>query len=245
MSVALVKPVEEVIPDFSTHLLQQKQAFLDDPMPDYQTRKARLDKLYNAIVSNKQVLLDAISDDFGNRSEAETILGEFVPLLDGIKYYKKNLRSWMKAQRRHVPITAAPAGVKVFYQPLGVIGIVAPWNFPVFLALSPLVGALAAGNRAMIKMSELAPITASTVEAIINNAFDPTEVKVFTGEVEAAVEFTKQPYDHLVYTGSTQVGKSVMHAAAENLTPVTLELGGKSPAIIHEDFPMKEAAKRL
>lgn len=228
------------------HLLfAQKRAYLADPMPDLATRIRRLDKLHNALLDNRQRIIQAISHDFSNRAAAETELAEIIPLLEGIAYYRKRLHRLMRPQRRHTPLTLMPARVELQYQPLGVVGIVVPWNFPVFLALSPLIGALAAGNRAMLKTSEFAPASGELLKEMIAGIYAEDEVTVVTGGVEVATAFTKLPFDHLVFTGSTQVGKIVMKAAAENLTPVTLELGGKSPAIVHDDFPVAEAANRI
>lgn len=226
-------------------LASQKASFAGDPAPTIKQRIERLNRLHNAVVDYKDRLVEAVDSDFSGRAAAETQILEILPVLEGIAYNKKHLKSWMKQSRRHAPLMLFGSRAKVHYQPLGVIGIVVPWNFPIFLGLSPLVGALAAGNRAMIKTSEFAPRTGEVVKEMIEGAFSPDEVIVVTGGVEVATEFTRLPFDHLVFTGSTQVGKIVMKAAAENLTPVTLELGGKSPAIIHESFPIEEAAKRI
>lgn len=214
-------------------------------MPSAQQRIERLNRLKRAIIEHADEIVTSISMDFSNRASSETILAEVFPLLEAIEYSKARIKKWMKAQKRKVPMTLQPASVKVMYQPLGVIGIVVPWNFPLFLGLSPLVSALAAGNRAMIKMSEFAPQTAALVQDIMAKTFHGDEVSVFTGEVDVSTAFTKLPFDHLVFTGATPVGKIVMRAAAEHLTPVTLELGGKSPTIIHESFPIEEAAERI
>lgn len=223
----------------------QKNAALADPMPSRADRIRRLDKLHNALLENRARIIEAVNTDFSNRPAAETQLAEILPLLDGIAYYRKRLRKLMRPQRRHAPMTIRPGTVEVRYQPVGVVGIVVPWNFPFFLGLSPLIGALAAGNRAMIKASEFAPASGALLQRIIAETYLEDEVTVVTGDVDVATAFTKLPFDHLVFTGSTQVGKAVMHAAADNLTPVTLELGGKSPAIIQADFPLKEAARRI
>lgn len=229
------------------HLLfrAQKKAYMADPAPGIEARLRKLDLLHNALVDYRHRLADAVNEDFENRSKAETEMAEILPLLEGIAYYRKRLRKLMKPQSRHVPMILAPAKVEVIYQPLGVVGIVVPWNFPIFLALSPLIGALAAGNRCLLKASEFAPVTGSLVKEMLASIFSADEVSMITGDVTVATEFTKLPFDHLVFTGSTSVGRVVMKAAAENLTPVTLELGGKSPVIIHEDFPMAEAARRI
>ncbi|WP_422449631.1 MULTISPECIES: coniferyl aldehyde dehydrogenase [unclassified Endozoicomonas] len=229
-----------------SHLLtRQKAAFLNQPMPSARTRIEKLNALKTLIINHTDEIVAAINEDFSNRAESETILTEIFPLLDAIEYSKSRIKKWMKTERRKTPLNLAPASVHVMYQPMGVIGIVVPWNFPVFLGLSPLVSALAAGNRAMIKMSEFAPGTADLVQTLIGRYFSEDDVTVVTGELDVSTEFTKLPFDHLVFTGATSVGKIVMKAASEHLTPVTLELGGKSPAIIHESFPIEEAADRL
>jgi coniferyl-aldehyde dehydrogenase len=226
-------------------LTTQRAAFAQVPSPSVAQRIERLNRLHNAVLDYKDRLIEAVDADFSGRAAAETEILEILPVLEGIAYNKKNVKRWAKQSRRHAPLMLFGSKTKVHYQPLGVVGIVVPWNFPIFLGLSPLVGALTAGNCAMIKTSEFAPRTGELVKEMIESTFSPEEVTVHTGGVEVASEFTKLPFDHLVFTGSTQVGKIVMRAAAENLTPVTLELGGKSPAIIHESFPIEEAANRI
>lgn len=240
-----LRVVQDPNHDLETLLLVQKQAFLADPMPSISQRVQRLNKLHNALIEHRQTIIECVSEDFGNRSAAETEMLEIAPLLEGIAYYRKRLKKLLREERRHVPLLLAPAKVSVLYQPLGVVGIVVPWNFPVFLALSPLIGAMAAGNRVMLKMSEFAPRTGLLLQRIFADIYEENEVAAVTGDVDVATAFTSLPFDHLVFTGSTSVGKVVMRAAAENLTPVTLELGGKSPAIISDQFPVGEAANRI
>lgn len=229
----------------SDALEQQKKAYLGNPMPSVEYRQNMLDRLHNAILEYKDRLVAAINDDFSNRCESETLLSEILPLFDAIAYNRKRIKKWVKPQRRHAPMMIQPASVRVLYQPLGVIGIVVPWNFPVFLGLSPLVSAFAAGNRAMIKTSEFAPRASVVIKEMIEAYFSKEEVLIVEGGVDVSTEFTRLPFDHLVFTGATEIGKHVMRAAADNLTPVTLELGGKSPVIIHDSFPIAEAAKRI
>lgn len=231
--------------ELAAALTKMREAFARNPAPTREERVDRLTRLHKAILEHKDRLIEAVDRDFGGRAEAETLITELFPILEGIRYNKRKLRRWMKQSKRHTPLMLIGAKTKVHYQPLGVVGIVVPWNFPIFLGLSPLVGALAAGNRAMIKTSEFAPETGELIKEMIAKHFSEEEVVVVNGDVEVATEFTKLPFDHLVFTGSTQVGRIVMRAAAENLTPVTLELGGKSPAIIHDSFPIEEAAKRI
>jgi len=246
----MTRPELQQIPDtpapqLEDLLARQKQAFLAQPAPTRQQRLLRLNLLHNALLTHRGALAEAVNQDFSGRSAAETELAEILPLLEGIAYYRKRLKRLMKPKRRHTPLSLMPAKVEVHYQPLGVVGIVVPWNFPIFLALSPLVGALAAGNRAMLKASEFAPATGQLLQRILSDIFAEDDVCMVCGDVDVGRAFTRLPFDHLVFTGSTPVGRIVMKAAAENLTPVTLELGGKSPAVIHPDFPVDEAARRI
>src|SRR5581483_2796708 len=155
------------------------------------------------------------------------------------------LREWMEPEDRETSFVFMPATCKVLYQPLGVVGIISPWNYPVQLALAPLVAALAAGNRAMLKPSELVPETAALLADLVAETFPRDQVAVITGGADVGEAFSKLPFDHLVFTGSTRVGKLVMRAASENLVPVTLELGGKSPTLVADDFNVKVAAERI
>ncbi len=245
MTVDNLQHIEQNFSHMQEQLANQQRAFLARPMPTAAERIRRLDKLHNALIDYRERLVEAVSHDFGGRSRAETLLAEFYATLEGIAYNRKHLTKWMKPEKRHASLTVFPARVEVMYQPIGVVGIVVPWNFPIFLCLSPLVGALAAGNRAMIKTSEFAPHTSVLLKEMLEKIFDTGEVAVVEGGVEVSTAFTQLPFDHLVFTGATNIGKLVMAAAAPNLTPVTLELGGKSPAVIHPDFPIEEAANRL
>lgn len=245
MSAETLIAIDDTQYSLRASLTKQQDAFKNNPAPSYEDRVESLRRLHTGLLDYKDRLIEAVDEDFEGRSHAETMISEILPVLEGIRYNKKNMRKWMKQSKRHTPLMLFGASTKVHYQPLGVIGIVVPWNFPIFLGLSPLVGALAAGNRAMLKMSEFAPRTGELLAEMISKYFSDEEVLVVNGGVDVATEFTKLPFDHMVFTGSTQVGRIVMRAAAENLTPVTLELGGKSPAIIHDDFPIEEAAKRI
>ena len=224
---------------------QQRSAFYHKPSPGLDERKERIITLKSALLKNKQALLDTLNSDFGGRSKNESLLAEFMPILGNIDYTLKRLKRWMKPSSRHVSYQLQPASAKVVYQPLGVVGIVVPFNYPLMLAVSPLITALAAGNHCMIKMSEFTPQTSQLFAQIIADAFPQEIVTVINGEADIAASFTSLPFDHLLFTGSTSVGRHVMKAAADNLTPVTLELGGKSPVIIDDDFPVEEAAKRI
>ncbi len=213
--------------------------------PDYDTRIEHLDKLERVLLARKHDIVKAIEMDFGVRSKHETLIAEVMIAVHEIKHARANLHEWMETDPREVPWMFLPARAEVLMQPLGVVGIIAPWNYPVQLALGPLVGALAAGNRVLIKPSELTPDTGELLRTMMTETFAPDHVSVVTGGVDVASAFASLPLDHLLFTGSTRVGKIIMRAAAENLTPVTLELGGKSPAIVGEGFSLSRAATEI
>ncbi len=226
-------------------LEQQRRAFLADPYPSAAGRVQWLDALHRLLASNQQAIIEAISADFGNRSADETRLAEIMPSLHGIDYARRRLRRWMKPSRRSVGLAFQPASAKVVYQPLGVIGIIVPWNYPLYLAIGPLIGALAAGNRVMLKMSESTSATGLLLKDLLAQVFPEDQVAMVLGEADVGIAFSRLPFDHLLFTGSTSIGRQVMRAAAENLTPVTLELGGKSPAIVSANVPLADAAERI
>ncbi|MCK0537003.1 coniferyl aldehyde dehydrogenase [Alcanivorax quisquiliarum] len=223
----------------------QRAAFFKQPYPTADERIEHLDRLKPLLLDNIDAITAALKADFGHRSEDETKLAEILTSLEGIKYYRKRLRKWMKPQKRGVGTMGFPGSASVLYQPLGVVGVIVPWNYPLYLALGPLIAALAAGNRVMIKMSEFTPHIGELLAQLIAKTFAEDHVTVINGEMEMGAAFSKLPFDHLLFTGSTSVGRHIMRAAAENLTPVTLELGGKSPALISDDFPIKDAAERI
>ena len=224
---------------------KQKEAFLHNPSPSADERRNWLKQLKQMLLKHKEALIEAIDKDFGARSRNETLLAEFMSSLGGIAYNRKNLKKWMKPSRRHVPLQLQPASAQVIYQPVGVVGIIVPWNYPLFLAIGPLATALAAGNRCMLKLSEFTPETSKLMAKIMSETFPDNLITVVNGEADVAAQFSSLPFDHLLFTGSTQVGKHVMRAAADNLTPITLELGGKSPVIVDKDFPLEEAVERI
>ena len=223
----------------------QRDAFGRAPYPEAETREGWLVALGRLLHENIDAIAATIARDFGHRSRHETELLEIFPCLEAVEHARRNLRSWMKPQRRRVSLWFQPGRAEVLAQPLGVVGIVVPWNYPIYLAVGPLVGALAGGNRAMVKMSELAPATGALLGALVAKHFRADEVCVINGDVAVARAFGELPFDHLLFTGSTAVGRAVMRAAADNLTPVTLELGGKSPAILGPDYPVGAAAERI
>ncbi|HZU82538.1 MAG TPA: aldehyde dehydrogenase family protein, partial [Polyangiaceae bacterium] len=226
-------------------LERMRQAQRKRPAPTADERIGALDRLERALLARKDAVTAAISRDFGNRSTHESLAGEVLVVLGAARHAKAHVRDWMEPEERDVNWMFLPSTARVVPQPAGVVGIISAWNYPVQLALSPLVSALAAGNRAMIKPSELVPNTTAVLRAMIGEAFADDEVAVIEGGPEVGDAFARLPFDHLLFTGSTRIGKLVMRAASENLVPVTLELGGKSPAIVGEGFPPRAAAERI
>jgi coniferyl-aldehyde dehydrogenase len=229
----------EVLPEL---LAMQRAAFLRDGSPSLAERRANLRKLRAAVLARRGDLEAALDADFGHRSHHETAIMEMLPLTWGIDYLHRNLRRFMRPERRRVALPMRLARAYVEYQPLGVIGIVAPWNYPLSLALTPLATALAAGNRAMIKPSEFTPATSDAIAALIADTFSTDEVAVVIGDASVGAAFAALPFDHLFFTGSTTVGRAVMRAASDHLVPVTLELGGKSPVLVDHGQPLDRVA---
>jgi coniferyl-aldehyde dehydrogenase len=226
-------------------LAHQRAAFLRDGPPTLAERRRDLLKLKDAILARQEEFVAALNADFGHRSQQETVLLDLGSTVDTIKYLHRNLRRWMRAERRSVAMVFFPGSNRVVYQPLGVIGIVSPWNYPVSLALTPLATALAAGNRAMLKPSEMTPATSGLLASMLADIFEQDQVTVVTGDAKVGSAFSALPFDHILFTGSIPVGRAVMRAASENLVPVTLELGGKSPAIVERGSPLSTAAHRI
>ncbi|MBR9987784.1 MAG: coniferyl aldehyde dehydrogenase [Desulfosarcina sp.] len=226
-------------------LNRQQTAFQMNPMPSAARRKGHLARLASALKAARHRLAEAIDTDFNGRSRDETLMAEIFPSLAGIRYAVDHASRWMRPDRRRVGLIFQPAQARVLYQPLGVVGIISPWNYPVYLTIGPLTGALAAGNRVMIKASEFTPNTTEALREMLAGLFADDHVAVISGDADVAAAFSRLDFDHLLFTGSTAVGHRVMHAAAENLTPVTLELGGKSPALVAPDYPIDRAAGRI
>ncbi|MAL97405.1 coniferyl aldehyde dehydrogenase [Hydrocarboniclastica marina] len=223
----------------------QQTAFQKNRNPSVAERRENLKRLKKMLLDNQEAIIAAIDTDFSCRSADETRLAELMPAVQGIDYAAGHLSNWMKPSKRHVSLLFQPASNKVYFQPKGVVGIIVPWNYPLYLAVGPLVAALAAGNRAMLKMSEFTPEFSALFKDLLQATFAEDLVAVVNGDAEVAAAFSGQPFNHLLFTGSTQVGRLVMKAAADNLTPVTLELGGKSPALVSPDVPIADAAKRI
>ncbi|WP_298529197.1 coniferyl aldehyde dehydrogenase [uncultured Christiangramia sp.] len=230
--------------ELSDLLKIQQKAFTKSP-PEYEQRMEALASLSEMVEKNQERLIEAVSQDFGHRSSEETSILELFPLHDEIKHARRHLKSWMKRKSVRSSWFLLPSTAYYQFQPLGSVGIMGAWNYQVLLTLSPLVDAIAAGNHAIIKPSEIAPASAEVIRELINDTFDSSYIYCVTGDAELAKDFSSLPFDHLFFTGSTRVGKLIMEAAAPNLTPVTLELGGKSPAIIHESYDLELAAKRI
>ncbi len=222
---------------------RQKVAFLKAPNFSYAQRHDALQRLETLIVDNQLAIADAVAQDFGSRSVCETRLIDVFPTVSGISHTRRALKRWMRPQRRHVSLWFAGAANRVLPQAKGIVGIISPWNYPLQLAFSPLTSALAAGNRCMMKMASNAQSLCRLMQRLMSIAFDPDWVAVLPGV--SASEFTALPFDHLVFTGSPRTGREVMKTAAAHLTPVTLELGGKSPTIVREDAPIVMAAERI
>lgn len=223
----------------------QRNAFARDSFPDLAARLDRLKRLKTALQDNEDAIADAISADFGNRSRHETLIAETFILLSAIAHASKHLPRWMKTGRVATSFHSLPGSSRIIPQPLGVIGIVSPWNYPLQLALAPAVAAFAAGNRVLIKPSELTPDFSALLARIMDQHFAADECAVVTGDAELAKAFVSLPFDHLFFTGSTAVGRQVGVAAAANLTPVTLELGGKSPVIVDASCDLQDVARKI
>ena len=227
-------------------LALQRAACRAHPLPTLAERKRDLHTLQRFLREHTDALCEAISTDYGNRSHHETLLAEIFPAIDGIDHVVKHLKKWMKPQRRSVDWRTFPgARNRVLPQPLGVVGVIVPWNFPVNLSLVPLTYIFAAGNRAMVKMSENSRHLARLLIEKMPAYFPPDKLQFFDETGGVGMAFSQLPFDHLLFTGSGQTGRAVMAAAARNLCPVTLELGGKAPAIVCADFDVRTAAERI
>jgi coniferyl-aldehyde dehydrogenase len=225
--------------------LQQAAAFRKDPFPSAEERRENLHRLLDAVRARRSQLTAAVDRDFGGRAEEETSLAEILLAVNAARYAARRVARWMKPRGRHLTWLLQPARAWVQPQPLGVVGIVVPWNYPILLTITPLICALAAGNRVMLKLSEHAPETAEALRELIESIFDHDLVGVVTGGAEMGHKFTAMPFNHLLFTGSTLLGRWALRSAAENLTPVTLELGGKSPAIVAPDARLERAAEDI
>ncbi|OYX51752.1 MAG: hypothetical protein B7Y90_00040 [Alphaproteobacteria bacterium 32-64-14] len=224
---------------------EQRAAQRREGPPSARLRIERLYELEDMVRKRADAFADAISADFGNRSRFETSLLEVAVLISGIRHARKNVKWWMEPSHREVDLNFWPGAAWVRSEPLGVVGIVSPWNYPLQLALAPLCEALAGGNRCIIKPSEHTVNVSDLLKRAIRETFKQEVVAVVLGGPDVAADFTRQPFDHIVFTGSTSVGRKVARSAAEHLTPTTLELGGKSPAVICPSASMAKAVKSI
>lgn len=233
--------------DLSEMLARQRAAFDADPYPGAHLRIDRLNRAIDLLLTHQRPICEAAEADYGRRPEMVTRVADIFPALLALKYARSHLKRWMRPERRRVgfPMTAPGMRARIEYQPLGVVGVISPWNFPVNLSFGPLAGILSAGNRCLLKPSEVTPAVSALMQAMVQKAFDPSELAVVTGDAQVAAAFSKLPFDHLLFTGSTAVGKRVMAGAAENLVPVTLELGGKCPVIIGRSAKLAAAVDRI
>ena len=228
-------------------LQRQRDSYIDEGFVSAETRIDRVDRAIDILVTHSEAISEAMNEDFGCRPRETNLMTDVTGSIECLKHSKKHLKKWMKTEKRPTmfPLNLLGGRSSITYQPKGVVGIIAPWNFPLGMVFEPLAGVLAAGNRAMIKPSEFTPATSSLITEIVSSAFDPSELFVFNGGPEVGQAFSTLPFDHLIFTGATSVARHIMAAAAENLVPVTLELGGKSPVIITRSADISEAIQRI
>ncbi len=233
--------------DLQSILQKQKAAFTAAMPEPMSVRRDRIDRAIALLIDNKDEFARAVSADFGHRSTEQTLMTDIMPSVSAMKHAKKHFESWARGEKRKptFPLGLIGAKAEVRYQPKGVVGVVAPWNFPVGMVMVPMAGILAAGNRAMVKPSEFTERVAEVFAQVVPKYFADDEIAVITGGVDVGTEFSKLAFDHMIFTGATSVGKHIMRAAAENLVPVTLELGGKSPTIIGRSADKTKAGQRI
>ncbi|MFW0785791.1 aldehyde dehydrogenase family protein [Gordonia sp. CPCC 206044] len=240
IDTSAVSPRDELL----ALLESQQRSFVAGGPPDAATRRNRIDRLVALMVDNSDALVDALVRDFGSKSRLGTVSTEIVGSISQIEHTRANIPKWMRETRLLRAGRAVGIRAEVVPSPLGVVGIIGPWNFPVHLVIVPAAAAFAAGNRVMIKMSEVTAATADLMKSLAAQYFDPRELVVVTGDTGVAADFSSLPFDHLFFTGSPGVGKLVQRAAAENLVPVTLELGGKNPVVVSPQADIRRAASR-
>jgi coniferyl-aldehyde dehydrogenase len=224
---------------------RQRQSFLADGPPGVATRRNRIDRLMALVLDNTDAFVDAMAADFGTRSRAATLFTEVIGMISVIEHTRSHVAQWMRATKLMRAARVAGLRAEVEPCPLGVVGIIGPWNFPLNLVVLPAATAFAAGNRVIIKMSEVTPRTAELMKATAPKYFDPAELEVVTGGPDVAATFASLPFDHLFFTGSPSVGALVQRAAADNLVPVTLELGGKNPVVVAPGADIDRSATRI
>jgi len=239
--------MENTITDMQSVLESQKKHFIKEGSPSIELRVDRLNRLKSLIMDNRYDLVDALNEDYGNRSKNTSIMTDAYSIIPDINNAIKNIKQWTSPKKRSSNFPFGLLGAKSYvrHEPLGTVGMISPWNFPVNLTFKPLAAIFAAGNQVMHKPSELTPLTASLIKELCDKAYDENEFATFLGGPEVGEAFTKLHFDHLLYTGSGNIGKHVMQSASQNLVPVTLELGGKSPVVIGKSADMKVSAKRI
>jgi coniferyl-aldehyde dehydrogenase len=238
---------DDIHADLKGQLQHMRDAFNAEGVVTLETRLDRLGRCIDLLLDNQQALCEAVATDFGCRASVVTQMADLMTTLHSLKFARKHLRKWMQAEKRSAPFPMNLLGARaaVHYQPKGVIGIMSPWNVPINVLFSPLIDALGAGNRALLKPSEFTPATSQLLTELFPRYFDPTEISVVTGAAEVGAAFSALPLDHLIFTGSSQVGHHIMQAAAANLTPVTLELGGKSPLIVSTSADLADTVEKI
>lgn len=227
---------------------RQRQDYLREGVVSAATRRDRLERAIGLLKTHEKRLVEAMSTDFGHRSEHQSLFTDVAGSVGPLRHAQKHLAAWMRPEKRKVgpfPLNLLGAKARIEFQPLGVVGVISPWNFPVNLTFTPLAGILAAGNRCMIKPSEYTPATSEVMAEIFPTAFDEVEIAVVTGGPQTGADFSGLPFDHLLFTGATSIGRHVMRAAAENLVPVTLELGGKSPVVVGRSADMQKTTDAI
>jgi len=248
MNAPQAKPLSIDAEEKMLELLRlQRESYLAEGEVSAETRIDRLDRTIDVLVANAEKISEAMNADFGCRPRQVNLMTDVTGSLENLKHAKKHLRKWMKAEKRPsmFPLGLLGGRSSIQYQPKGVVGVIAPWNFPLGMVFEPLAGVLAAGNRAIIKPSEFTPATSELIDEMVGKTFDPTEIAVVTGGPEVGQAFSSLAFDHMVFTGATSVARHIMAAASKNLVPVTLELGGKSPTVISETADLREAIERI
>ncbi|MDB6442582.1 MULTISPECIES: coniferyl aldehyde dehydrogenase [unclassified Pseudomonas] len=243
MSITSQSATTSCAEQLSAALARMKQAHLDEGPASLELRRDRLDRAIALLLDNREAIVAAVSADFGNRSREQTLLSDIAGSVASLKHCREYLAQWMQPQSHPAPFPGCQARVE--YQPLGVVGVISPWNFPIVLAFGPLASIFAAGNRAMLKPSELTPRTSALIGELVGRYFHENELSTVLGDAEVGALFSAQPFDHLIFTGGTSVARHIMRAASENLVPVTLELGGKSPVLVSRSADLAMAVQRV
>jgi coniferyl-aldehyde dehydrogenase len=234
--------------DMLALLERQREDYLAEGVVSPARRRDRIERAIGLLKTHQDRLVEAMRDDFGHRIEHQSLFTDIAGSIGPLRHAQENLQKWMRPEKRKVgpfPLNLLGAKARVEYQPLGVVGVISPWNFPVNLTFTPLAGILAAGNRCMIKPSEYTPATSAVMAEIFPTAFDELEIAVVTGGPQTGADFSSLPFDHLLFTGATSIARHVMRAASDNLVPVTLELGGKSPVVVGRSADIQRTADSI